>query len=248
MNFTYDWQASLTALVLAIVIASIGRKLAFMVPAFKQTLDENREANRPKFNNERFKPVILKNQKIGLMLNLAFFVILIPFFTTFRTESVLTTLWHSFLILMVYDFFYYLTHRFLFHGKGYFRRVHAVHHQARRPTSVDAQLVHPTETVIGIGLYFVSIAGLGLLMGQTFSVATIVLTLVVYTQLNQLNHVHMQLKRFPYKTLTWVADMHANHHIDMYRGNYATITLLFDWLGRTFDKGAESPVKRPNAQ
>jgi sterol desaturase/sphingolipid hydroxylase (fatty acid hydroxylase superfamily) len=72
-----------------------------------------------------------------------------------------------------------------------------------------------------------------------------VLTLVIYTQLNQFNHVHVQLNRFPYKTLNWIADMHAAHHIDMYRGNYATITLLFDWLGRTFDNGGESPIKRP---
>jgi hypothetical protein len=34
----------------------------------------------------------------------------------------------------------------------------------------------------------------------------------------------------------------------MYRGNYATITLLFDWLGRTFDNGGESPIKRPQAK
>lgn len=245
MTLTYDWQASLAALLLTIVIASIGRRLVFMVPAFKQTLAENREANRPKFKNERFKPIILKNQQMGLIYNLVFFVVLMPFFTTIRTESVLTTLWHSLLILMVYDFFYYLTHRFLFHGNSYFRRVHAVHHQARRPTSIDAQLVHPTETFIGVGLYFLTIAGLGLVMGQSFSTATIVLTLLIYTQLNQFNHVHVQLNRFPYKTLNWIADMHAAHHIDMYRGNYATITLLFDWLGRTFDNGGESPIKRP---
>lgn len=248
MTFSYDWQASLAALVLTILLAAIGRKLVFMVPAFKQTLAENREANRPKFANERFKPVILFNQKLGLGLNLAFFIVLMPFFTSLRTEPVLTTLWHVVLVLMVYDFFYYLMHRFLFHGKGYFRRVHAVHHQARRPTSVDAQLVHRTETSMGIGLYFLTIAGLGLAMGQTFSVATIVLTLLIYTQLNQFNHVHVQLHRFPYNTLNWIADMHAVHHIDMYRGNYATITLLFDWLGRTLDRGAESPVQRPQAQ
>jgi sterol desaturase/sphingolipid hydroxylase (fatty acid hydroxylase superfamily) len=248
MNFTYDWQASLAALLLTIVIVAIGQRLAFMIPAFKKTLAENREANKPKLKNERFRPVIIKNRNMGLLYNVLFLSLLMPFFTTIKTEPVLTTLWHSFAILMVYDFFYYLTHRFLFHGNGYLRRVHAVHHQARRPTSIDAQLVHPIETFIGIGLYYLTIAGVSLALGQTFSTATIVLTLVIYTQLNLFNHVHVQLNRFPYKTLNWIANMHANHHIDMYRGNYATITLLFDWLGRTFDNGGESPIKRPQAK
>ena len=31
---------------------------------------------------------------------------------------------------MIYDFLYCLAHRFLFHDKGYFSRVLAVHHQA----------------------------------------------------------------------------------------------------------------------
>ena len=87
MTFTYDWQASLAALLLTIVIAALGRRLAFMVPAFKQTLAENREANRPKFKNERFKPIILKNQKMGLIYNLVFFVILMPFFTIFEQHD-----------------------------------------------------------------------------------------------------------------------------------------------------------------
>jgi hypothetical protein len=38
MTFTYDWQASLIALLLTIVIAALGRRLAFMVSAFNLSL------------------------------------------------------------------------------------------------------------------------------------------------------------------------------------------------------------------
>lgn len=248
MDFDYNWQASTVALVLSIAVAALGRFLVMKVPAFKQTYEENRAVNRVKYRNERYQPRFKLNQKLGMWINLAFFVVLMPFFTTFATESLLTSLWQVFLILMVYDFFYYLTHRFVFHGQGFFRRVHAVHHQARRPTSIDSHLLHPAETAVGISLYFLVIGAMGLILGQPFPVATIVITMVIYTQLNQLNHVHVQLHRFPYNTINWVADKHAVHHIDMHRGNYATITLFFDWLFGTFDSDAKTEAKTAVAE
>ena len=53
---------------------------------------------------------------------------------------------------MLFDFLYYLTHRFLFHGKA-LRRVHALHHRALEPTYIDALYVHPLETFIGLVLF-----------------------------------------------------------------------------------------------
>lgn len=243
MTFSYNWQASLAALALTIAVVAIGQFLIFKIPALKLTREQNRVANKPKFRHPRYQPVIKASQKLGTWTNIVFFVALLPFFVDFASPPLLTILWQVFLILMVYDFFYYLTHRFLFHGQGYFRRVHAVHHQARRPTSIDAHLVHPLETFIGIGLYFATIMGLSVIQGAPFPVATIVITMVIYTQLNQFNHVHVQLHRFPYKTLNWIADKHAVHHIDMHRGNYATITLLFDRLFGTFDSDAKTEAR-----
>ena len=54
-----------------------------------------------------------------------------------------------FIILMFYDFFYYLAHRFWFHGNGAMRKIHAVHHQARNPTYLDAHYVHPMRNFRG---------------------------------------------------------------------------------------------------
>jgi sterol desaturase/sphingolipid hydroxylase (fatty acid hydroxylase superfamily) len=243
MAFSYNWQASLSALVLTIAVVAIGRWLVFKIPAFKLTLEQNREINRTKFRKPRYQPRIKSSQKIGLASNLFFFIVLMPFCTTFEPRSLLSELSSVFLILMVYDFFYYLTHRFIFHGQGYFRRVHAVHHQARRPTSIDSYLLHPAESFVGIALYFAVIAAMALLLGHPFHVSTIVITMVIYTQLNQLNHVHIQLHRFPYNTINWIADKHAVHHIDMNRGNYATLSLLFDKLFGTYDSDAKTEAK-----
>lgn len=243
MAFSYHWQASLSALLLSIAVVAIGRWLVFKIPAFKLTLEQNREVNKTKFRKQRYQPRILSSQRIGLVSNLVFFIVLMPFCTTFEPQPITSVLFNVLLILMVYDFFYYLTHRFIFHGQGYFRRVHAVHHQARRPTSIDSYLLHPAESFIGIALYFMVIAALALLLGHPFQVATIVITMVIYTQLNQLNHVHIQLHRYPYKTINWIADKHAVHHIDMHRGNYATLSLLFDKLFGTYDSDAKTEAR-----
>lgn len=243
MNMNYNWQASTTALALSIVVVVIGRWLAFKVPAFKLTLEQNREVNKTKFHNKHYQPRIVSSQRNGLLTNVFFFIGLMPFCTTFTPQSIASTLWNCFLILMVYDFFYYLTHRFIFHGQGYFHRVHAVHHQARRPTSIDSYLLHPAEGFIGIALCFAVIAMMALALGHSFSVATIAITMVIYTQLNQLNHVHIQLHQFPFNTINWIADKHAVHHIDMHRGNYASITLLFDKLFGTYDSDAKTEAR-----
>lgn len=84
---------------------------------------------------------------------------------------------------------------------------------------------------------------MALALGHSFSVATIAITMVIYTQLNQLNHVHIQLHQFPFNTINWIADKHAVHHIDMHRGNYASITLLFDKLFGTYDSDAKTEAR-----
>ncbi|MBE9538969.1 MAG: sterol desaturase family protein, partial [Proteobacteria bacterium] len=80
----------------------------------------------------------------------------------------------------------------------------------------------------------VSIALLAALMGP-FHVVTIILSFAIYVQINTINHTFVDLPYFPFKTLSWVTAKHHVHHINMHKGNYATITLLFDKLFGTLD-------------
>ena len=43
------------------------------------------------------------------------------------------------------------------------------------------------------------------------------------------------LTEFPYRILTWISTKHAVHHENMRKGNYATITLLYDKLFGTLE-------------
>jgi sterol desaturase/sphingolipid hydroxylase (fatty acid hydroxylase superfamily) len=112
--------------------------------------------------------------------------------------------------------------------------VHALHHQARNPSHIDAFYVHPVETVIGILLFMGTIVALYFVLG-TFHALTLAVCYVIFVQLNTINHTRVDLPYFPFKTLTWITRKHHVHHIDMQKGNYATITLFYDWVFGTLD-------------
>lgn len=232
MNISYNWQATLALIAALAVVSLLGKALLSRVRAFDGMRDINREQDEVKKSKDKYPPIIKSTRMMGLYTNLAFFALVVPFIVTIESTSIWKVLLDIVAILMVYDFFYYLTHRFVFHGQGYFRQIHALHHQARNPTHIDAFYVHPLETFIGIALFMGSAALLGLFMGP-FHLASLAVAILVFSNLNVINHCHIRMDRFPGKTLSWISVKHANHHKDMHQGNYATITLIYDKIFRT---------------
>lgn len=236
MELQYQIIPSLVVLASVVGIMVLIRYTLFKISPIKEVHQFNREENKKKWKaKEIYKLRVKSSEKVSLYTNLAFFIAVLPFFATFAWQSLATMALHVFLILMVYDFFYYLMHRFLFHGTVYFKKVHGVHHQARSPTSVDALLLHPMEAFLGIALFALTIAVLGLALQTPFHVITLVISASLYTNINQLNHVKMDIKGFPLNIFSWMAHKHSLHHIDMNHGNYATITLFFDKLFGTYE-------------
>jgi sterol desaturase/sphingolipid hydroxylase (fatty acid hydroxylase superfamily) len=234
LDLTYNWQAALAFFVLMVVLTRLGYALAFRVPALQRMKELNHEEDVKKKALEKYPPIIRQNFKVGKYTNFAFWIVVLPWFVTLEIPPLWQILWHCFVILMVYDFFYYLTHRFWFHGNGFMRQVHALHHQARSPTYIDAHYVHPLETFTGLFLFVMTIPLLALFMGP-FDFITVAVTFLVFTQLNIINHTHVDLDYFPFRTLSWITRKHHAHHENMHKGNYATITLLYDRLFGTFE-------------
>ena len=230
----YNWLGSLTALVGSVVLIKASKFFLFKIAALDKMRGINREKDRVKWKKPKYPPVVRATQKVGLASNVVFFLLILPFCVTLEVQPAWKIFRDIFVILMFYDFFYYLAHRFWFHGQGKMRQVHAVHHQARNPTYLDAHYVHPLETFIGLALYLVSIAVLAPVLGP-YSVVTIILTIVIYTQINIINHTFVDLDYFPFKTLTWITRKHHVHHENMHKGNYATITLFYDRVFGTLD-------------
>lgn len=230
----FNWQAGLVFLVAVVVLSKLGYWLAFRSAALREMRAINRNEDAKKLEQEKYPPVVAANNRIGLWTNLAFFFVIAPFFVSLQAQPLWLILLDAVAILMVYDLFYYLTHRFVFHGQGYFRQIHALHHQARKPTHIDGFYVHPLETFVGIALFMGSAVLMGFVLG-TFHVASMILAYLAFIQINTINHTYVNLPRFPFKTLSWVTAKHAVHHENMHKGNYATITLLYDRLFGTLD-------------
>jgi sterol desaturase/sphingolipid hydroxylase (fatty acid hydroxylase superfamily) len=240
LSSVYDWKAGMALIVMVVALGKFGRWLVFKVPAFRGVREQNRALDKERLGRDKYPPMIKRSIRAGMWTNLAFFFVMAPLVVSFEPRPLWRGLFDIVLILMVYDFFYYLTHRFLFHAAHdsrfavlrFFRRVHAVHHQARDPSHIDAFYVHPVETTIGQLLFHFTVLGLGLALGG-FHVVSVAIASLVYIQLNTFNHVKFELPG--YKLLNWISFKHHVHHIDMQKGNYATITLLYDKLFGTLD-------------
>ena len=240
LSSVYDWKAGIALIVMVVALGKFGRWLVFKVPAFQGVREQNRALDKERLGRDKYPPMIKRSIRAGMWTNLAFFFVMAPLVVSFEPRPLWRGLFDIVLILMVYDFFYYLTHRFLFHAAHdsrfavlrFFRRVHAVHHQARDPSHIDAFYVHPVETTIGQLLFHIPVLGLGLALGG-FHVVSVAIASLVYIQLNTFNHVKFELPG--YKVLNWISFKHHVHHIDMQKGNYATITLLYDKLFGTLD-------------
>lgn len=235
----YDWIAALASIAALVVLTWVCRFLAFRVPALRRMRDLNEEADRAKLARKRFADAVKINNRVAILTNLVFWAAVLPFSVSLETRPLWQHLVQIIAILMIFDLFYYLTHRFLFHGPA-LRKVHALHHQARTPTYVDALYVHPVETVIGLALFLLSIPLVAWLSGGPIHAFAVAIATLVFTQINTINHTYVDLPSFPFKTLDYVTGVHAAHHIDMSHGNYATLTMLYDRLFGTY----EEPVRR----
>lgn len=235
----YDWIAALAFVGATIAMTAIGRFLAFRVPALQRMRELNRGADEAKLARNRYREATTRSMRAGFWTNLVFVAAILPFCVSLEPRPLWRHAAGVLSVLLVFDFFYYLTHRFLFHGK-LLRRIHALHHQARTPTFMDALYVHPLETTLGLALFLGSIPLIAFLSGGPLHALSMAVANLIFTQLNTINHCYVNLPHFPFKTLHTITNVHAAHHVDMNRGNYATLTMAYDWLFGT----TEQPVSR----
>jgi sterol desaturase/sphingolipid hydroxylase (fatty acid hydroxylase superfamily) len=238
----YDWLAALIFVATLIVATIVGKYGVFKIPALQKMRELNHEADREKLSRERFREAVKASNRSGLITNLVFYATILPFCVDLEPRPLWRHAVDIVVVLMVFDFFYYVTHRFLFHGRA-LRRVHALHHQARTPTYIDALYVHPLETFIGLALFLGSIPLIAAITGAPLNAFSMAIATLIFTQLNTLNHTFVHLPYFPFKTVDYITSIHAAHHVDMEQGNYATLTMAYDWLFGTL----EEPVGRSTA-
>lgn len=242
----YQWKLSLYAGLGILAVVVVLKVIARIEPTFRAAGDLNNSTYRKKMEKAFYSENQKWNQKWGLFFIAVIFGGILPFCLTLEAQPVWEMLLDMVVILMVYDFFYYLTHRFLFHDSGFFGGplmwVHAVHHRQHNPCRQDSSFIHPIEVAIGLGLYVATIFGLTFVLGN-FHVVTLVVTWVAFNQINLHNHDLWEADKFPFRYLNTMSVMHHNHHARFTGGNFATITLLYDWMFGTLDKGKGYPAE-----
>jgi len=148
-------QLSLYAAIGIAAVTMAGKRLLLLVPTIRKAQILNRDAFRKKMEKPNYAANQKWNRKWGLFYWAVAFVLILPFCLTLDVQAVWRVLPDIVVILMVYDFVYYLAHRFLFHDEGFFGGpllwVHAWHHRQRNPCRVDSSYIHPLEVAIGIG-------------------------------------------------------------------------------------------------
>jgi sterol desaturase/sphingolipid hydroxylase (fatty acid hydroxylase superfamily) len=171
-----------------------------------------------------YRDVVL-NASVSVVLIFSFTYGLEDFLFYTHATPVYVMALEALAVILIYDFAYYFFHRYPLHEWKLLRWVHAVHHAARNPRTVDSLLLHPIETIAGLSLLFGSIAAVGGIHLYTFGAI-----FVAYTVFNILNHAGVNIPRFPFKTLGVLAEKHDRHHHSMLSGNYASITPLPDMV------------------
>ena len=242
----YEWKLSLVALAGIVGGALIGGWLFARIPTVGTAVRLNAETLAAKMEKPNYAANHKWNRKWALGFQVVIFAVILPFCLTREIHHWTIILRDMVVILMTYDFVYYLTHRFLFHDSSFLggplKWMHAVHHRQHNPCRWDSSYIHPLEVAIGLGLYIGTTALLSVLMGR-FDVPTIVITFIAFTQINLHNHNLWTEDRFPWRYLALLSRMHHNHHAKFTGGNYGTISLLYDWMFGTLDYGEEPKAK-----
>ncbi len=236
----YAWKLSLITGIGIIAATLAGNWLLSLNPTFRSAQQTNKAAFQAKMAKPHYAANQHWNRKWSVAFLLAIFGVILPFCLTLETKAWWLMLMDIAVILMVYDFFYYLVHRFLFHGS--LTWVHSVHHRQHNPCRWDSSYIHPLEVAMGLGLYVATIFVLSRFMGN-FHVATIVITWFAFTEINLHNHDLWEADSFPFKHLNYMSKMHHNHHATFSGGNFATISLLYDRMFGTLDRGGGLKAK-----
>ncbi len=178
-------------------------------------------------------------RELGYSISTVVIFSLVGYFIFLSQKAGLTQIYHNFnhhsvwyfalslvAMILIHDFYFYWTHRFM-HLKSVFRHIHLVHHQSTNPSPWAAYSFHPLEALIQ-ALVFP-------LMVFTLPAHPLTLTIFLIYMIvrNVLGHVGFEFlpKGFTKnKWLNWnTAITHHNLHHEQFHSNYG---LYFSWWDR----------------
>ena len=82
---SYNWLATVAFVITLVVVSKAVGFLIFKIPALQNTRQMNRDVDRGKLSRKRFREAVKKNNKVGLITNVIFYVTILPFCLSFET-------------------------------------------------------------------------------------------------------------------------------------------------------------------
>jgi sterol desaturase/sphingolipid hydroxylase (fatty acid hydroxylase superfamily) len=132
-----------------------------------------------------------------------------------------TSILHFIGYVLIYETFFYFSHRLLHFGSLY-RSIHKVHHEFRSPVALAAAYAHPIEFIVGDIIP---------LMLPPILLRSHLLLFWIWTIFGNIStQIHHSGYRFPwtYEHVTEQPDFHDFHH-ENFVGNYGVLG-FYDWL------------------
>lgn len=184
-----------------------------------------REEPARRLGGWKFWNLVVRNCAMSAAVIVGSTTLLQPWFFRPEPASAWEVAFAAVKILLLYDFLYYLLHRYAFHQWKLLKPVHALHHTARFPRALDSMYVHPIEMFLGVVLLLSCTLVVGPVPLGAFAVA-----FLVWSLLNIVVHCGLDIRVFPLSWFGTLARKHDTHHVSMRGGNFASITPIFDWL------------------
>ena len=217
---------------LAASIVAAGVVMTILTMLYRSPASESRqlraERTRPSGASDFRKRWVLNALlSLGLVGGLTYG--LYPYLFAEGPASLTRIAWEGLAMLALYDFFYYLVHRYPFHEWKVLRSVHAVHHVVKTPSAADSLYLHPIETTLGLSLLWIC-AGLVVAVAGPLSIYSFGWAFFVYSMLNVVIHSGLRLPAFPFAPINYLTERHQKHHVGMNAKNYSSVTPTFDLL------------------
>jgi sterol desaturase/sphingolipid hydroxylase (fatty acid hydroxylase superfamily) len=148
--------------------------------------------------------------------------------------SALEVIWQVIFCMIIEDFGFYWSHRFL-HWKPIYPYIHKIHHEHRNAVSIASEYAHPVEFIIGNVLP--TNLGVVILGGKIHSFTT---ALWIIIRIVKTTHAHCGYK-FPWALLTTLpgqtgSEFHNYHHAK-FIGNYSSFFIFWDYAMGTVHPG-----------
>lgn len=175
--------------------------------------------------------VLFVNQVIILpLLNIPYYI---KNECPFRLEidtlpSIFEVIWQTVFFMLVEDFSFYWSHRFL-HWDKIYPHIHKLHHKHINTVSVASEFAHPVEFIFGNVLT----SNLGpLLLGKKIHLYTYLMWMILRISETTDGHCGYEFSWSPYRLLpmSGSSEFHNYHHLN-FKGNYGS---FFTYLDRIF--------------